>query len=469
METTDLLGDFASGDAVPAGEAPPPQALKRDQDSTDDFEHLEREGKRDEFESPSHQHGTARAATQNFLDMERDEFVDTPRAPSVTDKLADHIADKFTDSESEADTAGESPLHRPEPSVHVDSVPTPEVPKQELRAQPEPTPLQAATPAATAAPPPTPTPIVLSSTLPPKPVALPETDIKAKVEPATPAAEPVPKAPSQPAAPKAPSQPAAPVTAAPVPERKPEAVRAPTAHVIEAEVIFCQMGLASGCAWQAASFTLVPAPSARADVSPCSSRLVHPVAPPAPAEARVQYISLVTKLRRDHDTFVEWQGLGPAAGAAVTHQQAAARPRPPAHVPATAMRAFAGARLTHASAMPPAPRTPRSVRPVAGRGRGRLGERDGEHDACALRGRGAERGAASRPSIDATMLGSTLKDCTQKVSGGGVGGGGRRRTRPATVSAPATATTLTDSSPLLVPLTWLVRLRSSAARSKTEQ
>ncbi|XP_045534672.1 reticulon-3 isoform X2 [Papilio machaon] len=243
METTDLLGDFASGDAVPAGEAPPPQALKRDQDSTDDFEHLEREGKRDEFESPSHQHGTARAATQNFLDMERDEFVDTPRAPSVTDKLADHIADKFTDSESEADTAGESPLHRPEPSVHVDSVPTPEVPKQELRAQPEPTPLQAATPAATAAPPPTPTPIVHSSTLPPKPVALPETDIKAKVEPATPAAEPVPKAPSQPAAPKAPSQPAAPVTAAPVPERKPEAVRAPTAHVIEAEVIFCQMGL----------------------------------------------------------------------------------------------------------------------------------------------------------------------------------------------------------------------------------
>ncbi|XP_013178823.1 PREDICTED: reticulon-3-like isoform X2 [Papilio xuthus] len=230
METTDLLGDFASGDAVPASEAPPSQTLKRDQDSTDDFEHLEREGKKDEFgESPSHQHGTARAATQNFLEMERDEFVDTPRAPSVTDKLADHIADKFTDSESEADTAGESPLHRPKPPVHVDTAPAAEVTKQEPRAQPDPAPLQAAEPATTAAPPPTPAPFVHS--LPPE---LSETGIEARVEPATPAAE----APH-----KAPSQPAAPATAAPATESKPESVRAPTAHVIEAEVIFCQMGL----------------------------------------------------------------------------------------------------------------------------------------------------------------------------------------------------------------------------------
>lgn len=227
----DLLGGLASGDTTVSAELTP--SLKRDQDSTDDFEHLDRESKRDEFgESPSH-HGTARAATQNFLDMERDEFVDTPRAPSVTDKLADHIADKFTDSESEADTAGESPLHRPEPPQQKSSAPTPEPSMTAPPVVHDPTPILAATPA----PPPTPAPVVpIPTPVPSVPDSIVETrsETKAASKMEAPHEAPV-AAPKQEPAPRP-----KPVASDPA---KAEPVRAPTAHVIEAEVIFCQMGL----------------------------------------------------------------------------------------------------------------------------------------------------------------------------------------------------------------------------------
>lgn len=207
METTDLLGSLAGGDKLPEAI----DSLKREQDSVDDFEHLEREGKRDE--SPFHHAAAERSATQGFLDTEREElFVDTPRAPSVADKLSDHLADKFTDSESEV-SAGESPLHRPEP-------PKPSAPTTEPAAPVFDT-----------------TPILAPS---PAPVAKPDPVPEVKPEPKL---APVPEA-----KPIVPEPVPAPVVKEPAPQPKPtpkepEVIKAPTAHVIEAEVIFCQMGL----------------------------------------------------------------------------------------------------------------------------------------------------------------------------------------------------------------------------------
>lgn len=224
MDSADaLLGGLASGDSTQP--TPPEPALKRDQDSTDDFEHLEREAK-PEGESPHH----PRITTQSFLDMERDVFVDTPRAPSVTDKM-DHIADKFTDSESDADTAGESPLHRPAPAVPAHAAPA-SAPAPALLLDLLSDPLPAPVPAAL------PTPALV--TLPaekPAPAPAP-----------APAPTPAPASVTEPKAAPAPvPEPAKP---APVPQQQPapkpvpsEPTRAPVAHVIEAEVIFCQMGL----------------------------------------------------------------------------------------------------------------------------------------------------------------------------------------------------------------------------------
>ncbi|CAK1601440.1 unnamed protein product [Parnassius mnemosyne] len=244
MDAADsLLGGLASGDIAPAAEVAP--ALKREQDSTDDFEHLDRESKRDEAgESPIHQHGAARTATQSFLDMERDElFVDTPRAPSVTEKQADHFADKFTDSESEADTAGESPLHRPGPPQQKSNAP-PEtsivVPQPAY--EPTPTPAPTATPLPTPAPAPVPTP----SPVPSAPEAKVETRPESKVETSTATKDmshPAPVTESKPLQEPTPPAKSALTDPEPKPEAKPEPVKAPTAHVIEAEVIFCQMGL----------------------------------------------------------------------------------------------------------------------------------------------------------------------------------------------------------------------------------
>ncbi|XP_026752186.2 reticulon-1 isoform X2 [Galleria mellonella] len=232
MDSADaLLGGLASGDKGPLSESTSvaEHALKRDQDSTDDFEHLDRESKQEAGESPLHHH---RAATQNFLDMEREDlFVDTPRAPSAAEKLSEHLADKFTDSESDADTTGESPFHRPapQPASAVPKAPTPEPAPAVVK---DPTPVLAPTPA------PAPVPIVKPSEPPleippePKPVPVPEPKQEVpKPEPTPPPKqEPVPQ-------PKPAAQPKSP------PEPKPEPTRAPTAHVIEAEVIFCQMGL----------------------------------------------------------------------------------------------------------------------------------------------------------------------------------------------------------------------------------
>ncbi|KAG7306456.1 hypothetical protein JYU34_009092 [Plutella xylostella] len=214
----DLLGSLATGDSGP--EVPVTQPLKREQDSVDDFEHLEREGKREE--SPFHHPAAARTATQGFLDTEREElFVDTPRAPSATDKLSDHLADKFTDSESEV-SASESPLHRPEPPPHArPGAPTP-----------EPASLLDTTP--------------FHDTLPADPIKpdpIPEVKPEPKPAPAVEIKPPVPEhAPAKPAPAPAPAKEPAPQ---PKPAAKePEAPRtAPVAHVIEAEVIFCQMGL----------------------------------------------------------------------------------------------------------------------------------------------------------------------------------------------------------------------------------
>ncbi|CAG9113646.1 unnamed protein product [Plutella xylostella] len=216
----DLLGSLATGDSGP--EVPVTQPLKREQDSVDDFEHLEREGKREE--SPFHHPAAARTATQGFLDTEREElFVDTPRAPSAADKLSDHLADKFTDSESEV-SASESPLHRPEPPPHArPGAPTPE-PASLLDTAP------------------------FHDTLPADPIKpdpIPEVKPEPKPAPA-PAVEVKPvvpeHAPAKPAPAPAPAKEPAPQ---PKPAAKePEASRTtPVAHVIEAEVIFCQMGL----------------------------------------------------------------------------------------------------------------------------------------------------------------------------------------------------------------------------------
>lgn len=215
MDSADaLLGGLASGDSVPVGDVPPLEpTMKRDQDSMDDFEHLDRDGKRDAGESP---HRQPAAATRSFLDMERELLSEPPRAPSAS---ADHIADKFTDSESDADTAGESPIHRVEPRTEAVRAAgyTPEPPS-------DPTPVLA--PAAAPAPvsPPAPSvPVAPEKPLPeePKPAKLPEpTPVPPIVEPVPMQSEPVP--PPKPVAPE--------------PKRQ-------IAHVIEAEVIFCQMGL----------------------------------------------------------------------------------------------------------------------------------------------------------------------------------------------------------------------------------
>lgn len=227
MDSADaLLGGLASGDTAPAPEAPPQPdaALKREQDSTDDFEHLDRDSKQEAGESPLHQH---RTATQSFLDMERDEFVDTPRAPSAADKLADQLADKFTDSESDADTAGESPLHRPEPRAEPKpSAPAPE-PSAPLML--DPTPVLAPTSAVA--------PVAFTPAKPEIPEVHPEP------KPRTPTPEPKkePMKPEPVAPPKV--EPAPQPKPAPAPVPKAEPIRVPTAHIIEAEVIFCQMGL----------------------------------------------------------------------------------------------------------------------------------------------------------------------------------------------------------------------------------
>lgn len=235
MDSSDqLIAGLASGDGAAPDVLASEATMKRDQDSLDDFEHLDRDGKRDEREeSPLHAHGAARYATQSFLDMERDEFVDTPRAPSVTDK-ADHLADKFTDSESDADTAGESPLHRPEPPKPSALAPEPPAPVAH-----DPTPVLASTPAPPVVasapvveikPEPTKDEIVAPKPVDPKP---------AEPKPEPPPAQPKP-APEQPK-----QEPPKPKQEPPKPKPAPktEPPRAPTAHVIEAEVIFCQMGL----------------------------------------------------------------------------------------------------------------------------------------------------------------------------------------------------------------------------------
>ncbi|KAJ8721748.1 hypothetical protein PYW07_002523 [Mythimna separata] len=222
MDSADaLLGGLASGDPAAVADVPPAEpAMKRDQDSTDDFEHLDREGKREAAESPQRQ---SAAATRSFLDMERELLAEAPRAPSAS---ADHIADKFTDSESDADTAGESPMHRPEPRAGL----TPEPPH-------DPTPVlaPAAAPAPAAAFAPS-APVAPEKPLPEEPKSeTPEPVVEPpKAEPVKP--EPVKQEPVLP-----------PKPAAPEPKRQ-------VAHVIEAEVIFCQMGLVESLIyWRAAA------------------------------------------------------------------------------------------------------------------------------------------------------------------------------------------------------------------------
>ncbi|XP_046962843.1 reticulon-1 isoform X2 [Vanessa cardui] len=238
MDSSDkVLGGLASGDSATTDALTSEATMKRDQDSMDDFEHLDREGKRDDpEESPIHSaHGAARHVTQSFLDMERDEFVDTPRAPSVTEK-AEHLADKFTDSESDADTAGESPLHRPEPPKQSAQTPEPPVP-----APHDPTPTLAPTPAPAPVQPPAPTETKseqVKEVAPTKPVE-PEL-VEPKPQPPPQQPKPEPEPPKQdPPSPKPAPEP----KPEPKQESKPEPQRKPTAHVIEAEVIFCQMGL----------------------------------------------------------------------------------------------------------------------------------------------------------------------------------------------------------------------------------
>lgn len=211
MEGADaLLGGLAGGDKAPGLDAPLPPTLaplKREHDSTDDFEHLERGGQEAGEVVPA----GARVATQSFLDMERE----PPRTPSAADRLADQLADqladKFTDSESDVDTA-ESPLH------HAHPPPVQPAPPEPALLSFDPTPVLAP-----ATPPPAPVPALAPAPREPSPQPL----LKLSAEP-----EPKPKVQPPPPKPRDPSPP---------PKAKPEPK--PVAHVIEAEVIFCQMGL----------------------------------------------------------------------------------------------------------------------------------------------------------------------------------------------------------------------------------
>lgn len=219
------LLDLGSGDMT-SDKPKTPELLKREHDSLDDFEHLDKDGKREDFlESSYHQQPeVARVMSQSFLDNERELFVDAPRAPSVdklSDKMSDHLADKFTDSES--DTAGESPMHRPHVPAHHD--------------------------------------ITLVDTTPlMKPAPAPQPPVSKPIsEPLIPDFEPVKLAPIKidpvPLKPEpAPFEPVKPVIKEPEPVKPtsdvkapakivPEAPKSPPAHVIEAEVIFCRMGL----------------------------------------------------------------------------------------------------------------------------------------------------------------------------------------------------------------------------------
>lgn len=213
MEGADaLLGGLAGGDKAPVLDAPLPPTLvpmKREHDSTDDFEHLER-GSQDAGEDA--QTGP-RVASQNFLDMERDEFRDPPRALSTADRLVDQLADKFTDSESDADTTGESPLHRAQPPPAAAAPPVQPAPPEPALLSFDPTPVPAPAPAPAVAP----------------REASPEPLLKLSVEP-----EPKQQPKVEPLPPK---------VRDPSPPPKPKPAPKPVAHVIEAEVIFCQMGL----------------------------------------------------------------------------------------------------------------------------------------------------------------------------------------------------------------------------------
>lgn len=220
------LLDLGSGDMT-ADKPKTPELLKREHDSLDDFEHLDKDGRREDFlESTFHQQPeVARVSSQSFLDNERDLFVDAPRAPSVdklSDKLSDHLADKFTDSES--DTAGESPMHRPLPPAHhditlVDTTPlmkpatAPQLPVTKISSE---------------------SLIPEFELLKPDPVKIPD-PLPLIPEPAP--FEPVKPVIKEPELPKPTPEVKAPAKIAP------EAPKSPPAHVIEAEVIFCRMGL----------------------------------------------------------------------------------------------------------------------------------------------------------------------------------------------------------------------------------
>lgn len=215
MEGADaLLGGLAGGDKAPGLDAPLPPTLvplKREHDSTDDFEHLERGGQ----DAGEVAHGGPRAASQSFLDMERDEFHEPPRALSGADRLVDQLADKFTDSESDADTTGESPLHRAQPPPAAAAPPVQPAPPEPALLSFEPIPVPAPAPAV-APREPSPEPLLKLS-------AEPESKQEPKQQPKV---EPLPPKPRDPS-----------------PPPKPKPVPKPVAHVIEAEVIFCQMGL----------------------------------------------------------------------------------------------------------------------------------------------------------------------------------------------------------------------------------
>ncbi|GBP53576.1 hypothetical protein EVAR_79790_1 [Eumeta japonica] len=285
----DNADTFASSALAGGDKAIPPHetGLKREQDSVDDFEHLGGEtSRREELgASPFHER---KMATQSFLDTEREEmFVQPVRAElaipnqppvgSLIDKIVDHVADKFTDSESDADTAGESPLHRPE-SARVDQELSPSVavadPTPVLAPSPAPEPSKPIPSASTEqkfdVKPELPSKQVLehfeseisSPKLEPEPLK-PESIVskmEQKISKMDPLVEPVPisapfkhepSAPLEPepaplkpeAAPLKPA-PVAPAPAKPAPPPTFDESRSPTAHVIEAEVIFCQMGLA---------------------------------------------------------------------------------------------------------------------------------------------------------------------------------------------------------------------------------
>ncbi|CAB3250869.1 unnamed protein product [Arctia plantaginis] len=244
MDNTDvLLGGLAGGDkALDAAQIEP--NMKRDQDSTDDFEHLERDPKRD---SPQKQQA---AATRSFLDMEREFLMDAPRAPS-----ADHIADKFTDSESDADTAGESPMHRPvQPAPRTPEPLLDLTPVMAPAPAPAPAPLDpapASAPAPVEAPSPVPTPLDIPLPEKPQPAATPEPQPEPPKSELPKPEPPKPEPPKQelpkpePPKPELPKPEPAKREPSPPPKASPPEPSRPTAHVIEAEVIFCQMGLDS--------------------------------------------------------------------------------------------------------------------------------------------------------------------------------------------------------------------------------